>query len=370
MELFQMKRSTEYILQSSAELNWIDVLAFCTADCTNNPLGLLITCITVSLVFNFMRFLVTFFLSTATSDNKFNWTEGLTLFLTCIKFGDGTTKFLDLQQRAVIIRSSLLYVTAIFLNSTYRILNPSMTSFSAIPTTKPFKQFRILSVYIVIAAFSLYMVSILFQSDIFLTMVPVIIMCVFTSLQAATSVATYTLCIFNTCRIHPLDNVDDTLFCIRTTIKMIDFLCSVFLGCTGVWVIITEGLSWIQTPLLIFHCSDNIWRQLQFEWKTFNLRKETARKMNSLVTANMAELHNDLCPICHQSMSSAIETPCRHMYHKKCLKKWLHIKNTCPLCNGPLTTLSKEETVTEIQTAWYFPFCIQILIGPSSITPS
>ncbi|XP_061170649.1 RING finger protein 145-like [Saccostrea echinata] len=369
-----MKRSTEYIFQMSTQLNWVDVLSFHTFDCSNNPLGLFVTCMTVSLVFNFLRFIVNYFLHgwkswVTTSDNKFSGTEGLTMFLMCIKFGDGTMKYLDLQQRSFIIKSSLLYATATFLNSTYKTLDPSLMSFSTIPITKSFKHFRILTVYFIIAAFPLYIVYILYQSVCFLITIPVLIMCVSTSFQASTSVATYALYILSNCRKDSSESLDDTVYCIRTTVKMIDFLGSVFLACIGVWVIITEGLNWIQTPLLILHCFDNVWRQLQYERMYFLLRKETTKNMNSLTTVNMAELHDhdDLCPICYQSMSSAMVTPCGHFYHNMCLKKWLYIKNTCPLCNRTLIALSKEVAVMDTHTPWYFPFCIQIVIGPSSI---
>ena len=42
------------------------------------------------------------------------------------------------------------------------------------------------------------------------------------------------------------------------------------------------------------------------------------------------------CSICLTAIklpTSITETPCKHVFHKECLDKWItHSKNTCPLC--------------------------------------
>lgn len=39
-------------------------------------------------------------------------------------------------------------------------------------------------------------------------------------------------------------------------------------------------------------------------------------------------------------MKSAIITPCGHFFHAGCLKKWLYVQESCPLCHGPLKSQS------------------------------
>lgn len=34
-----------------------------------------------------------------------------------------------------------------------------------------------------------------------------------------------------------------------------------------------------------------------------------------------------------QDMKSAVITPCSHFFHAGCLKKWLYVQETCPLCH-------------------------------------
>ncbi len=35
-------------------------------------------------------------------------------------------------------------------------------------------------------------------------------------------------------------------------------------------------------------------------------------------------------------MKCAVITPCGHFFHAACLKKWLYVQETCPLCHGQL----------------------------------
>lgn len=51
-------------------------------------------------------------------------------------------------------------------------------------------------------------------------------------------------------------------------------------------------------------------------------------------------------------MNNAVITPCSHFFHAGCLKKWLYVQETCPLCHSQL----KSQTPT---TA-----------GPSQDTPA
>uniref|UniRef100_A0A6C0IY38 RING-type domain-containing protein n=1 Tax=viral metagenome TaxID=1070528 RepID=A0A6C0IY38_9ZZZZ len=41
----------------------------------------------------------------------------------------------------------------------------------------------------------------------------------------------------------------------------------------------------------------------------------------------------NLCLICYEPLLTSIKTmKCSHQFHKKCIKKWLDIKPTCPYC--------------------------------------
>lgn len=40
-------------------------------------------------------------------------------------------------------------------------------------------------------------------------------------------------------------------------------------------------------------------------------------------------------------MKSAVITPCSHFFHAGCLKKWLYVQETCPLCHCQLKNSSQ-----------------------------
>ena len=61
------------------------------------------------------------------------------------------------------------------------------------------------------------------------------------------------------------------------------------------------------------------------------------------------------CPIClckYKITDKIKELPCRHIYHKKCLKSWLERSDNCPLCKFDLKTeinKRKEELEKHIE---------------------
>ena len=67
-------------------------------------------------------------------------------------------------------------------------------------------------------------------------------------------------------------------------------------------------------------------------------RRTAVAKINSLPFATEEELtkHDDVCAICYMEMTSAKITRCRHFFHSVCLRKWLYMQDTCPLCHAVL----------------------------------
>eukprot|EP00443_Scrippsiella_acuminata_P055142 CAMPEP_0115514522 /NCGR_PEP_ID=MMETSP0271-20121206/75698_1 /TAXON_ID=71861 /ORGANISM="Scrippsiella trochoidea, Strain CCMP3099" /LENGTH=102 /DNA_ID=CAMNT_0002944973 /DNA_START=107 /DNA_END=415 /DNA_ORIENTATION=- len=47
------------------------------------------------------------------------------------------------------------------------------------------------------------------------------------------------------------------------------------------------------------------------------------------------------CCVCAEDFGPEkviVRTPCNHYYHYDCLKEWLKLSKTCPLCRGHLDT--------------------------------
>ncbi|EPS68825.1 hypothetical protein M569_05945, partial [Genlisea aurea] len=55
---------------------------------------------------------------------------------------------------------------------------------------------------------------------------------------------------------------------------------------------------------------------------------------------------NPGCAICKDSFSVGSlvkQLPCFHLYHPRCISRWLSTKNTCPLCRYQLPTDNEDD---------------------------
>lgn len=46
-------------------------------------------------------------------------------------------------------------------------------------------------------------------------------------------------------------------------------------------------------------------------------------------------VYSQIC-VSSQDMSSAVITSCGHFFHDNCLRKWLYVQETCPMCHQPV----------------------------------
>ncbi|XP_016092432.1 RING finger protein 145-like [Sinocyclocheilus grahami] len=51
--------------------------------------------------------------------------------------------------------------------------------------------------------------------------------------------------------------------------------------------------------------------------------------------------------VIYWDMTSAVITPCSHLFHAGCLKKWLYVQETCPLCHNQLKGSSQPGSSTQ-----------------------
>jgi len=48
------------------------------------------------------------------------------------------------------------------------------------------------------------------------------------------------------------------------------------------------------------------------------------------------------CAICLEDFKVCVSMPCLHAFHSKCIRDWLEISNSCPLCRFKLSTRTSE----------------------------
>ena len=94
----------------------------------------------------------------------------------------------------------------------------------------------------------------------------------------------------------------------------------------------------IRAIMMLIHAYCNIWCEARNGWKNLVKRRSAVAKINRLHDATSDEVarYADVCSICYQDMDAAKRTGCGHMFHAMCLRKWLYIQDTCPLCHAGL----------------------------------
>jgi hypothetical protein len=88
---------------------------------------------------------------------------------------------------------------------------------------------------------------------------------------------------------------------------VLEFVVALCVVAYGTWESLFGEWSWMGASVIIIHCYFNVWLRAQTGWRSFLLRQEAAKKINSLprATANQLQQHNDVCAICFQVSQSS-----------------------------------------------------------------
>ena len=324
---------------------WLSFLSTCVEECCRTKVGLMATSVVVAYAASYARILLEAFLyGSRRTGNHYTsgWIEGVAFFFISIHIGvlenHQTDTHKDVQSRLYPLKITSLLVVAIFLETTYQTLDSKIMSFSA--STKYSNHIRPLMTYIILllsSCYVVYTVCNLVGNGIPFPLVIVtdstIIQSASSLIQIVASLFVYTIFLYDIK--YSVENLDDMIFYIRSFVSILVLVGSVNVSWSGLWVVIIEGLSWIQTSCLIIYFYFKVWKRLKDGYYVFTLMKNCREKMNSLTWATNEELnnHDDVCSICYQGMSSAKITPCGHFFHQGCLQKWINDNNTCPLCS-------------------------------------
>jgi hypothetical protein len=131
------------------------------------------------------------------------------------------------------------------------------------------------------------------------------------------------------------EHFDDVIFYIRLGCDILKTLINSFTVCFGVYTIFFGSYSFHEILRLYGLCYVNIYIVIQ-RWKAILLQLgQVVQFTANLPDASKEQIEdkNDVCSICLQDMKIAKITPCNHLYHEMCLRKWLNTKTDCPLCS-------------------------------------
>uniref|UniRef100_A0A452IH91 RING finger protein 145 n=1 Tax=Gopherus agassizii TaxID=38772 RepID=A0A452IH91_9SAUR len=269
-------------------------------------------------------------------------TEGVTLLLLALQTG-----LLDLQilQRTFLLSIILFIVVTSTLQSMIEIADPIVLALGASQNRSPWKHFRSLSLclfLLVFPCFMAYKIARFFHMDFWLLIL--VSSCMLTSLQVMGTLFVYALFMIELLQDAPLEKTDEIIYYVNAVSRVLEFLVAVCVVAYGTWESIFGEWSWMGASVIIIHSYFNVWLRAQSGWKSFLLRREAAKKINSLPRATRGQLrdHNDVCAICFQEMTMAVITDCGHFFHTGCLRKWLYVQDTCPMCHQPVKPSATE----------------------------
>ncbi|ODN05482.1 Protein TRC8 [Orchesella cincta] len=139
--------------------------------------------------------------------------------------------------------------------------------------------------------------------------------------------------------LHDQLSHEDVVFYLKSAANVAEFLTGIFLFANAVFIFVFESASAIRAIGMSVHAYFNIWCEAQKGFRIYCQRKTASQKIMSLADATDDQLrsrHDDVCAVCYEEMESAKVTNCNHLFHAVCLRKWLYVQNTCPLCHEVL----------------------------------
>lgn len=317
---------------------WIVVVLASIGECCATPVSLFALCVTISYISYYILTLTKLYLQgldglAHDNDNMRGWAEGFTMLLIAVQTG-----LLELKplQRAFLMSILLFIVASSLIQSMYELTDPVLLSLSAAHNKSVLKHLRAVLLCTILWMLPLYMTySICQYFDLDFWLMIIVSSCLLTSVQVIGSLVVYLFFMYDTIRNEPWEALDDIVYYTRSTVRVLEFLVAVFVVCYGLKESFSGEWSWVNSSILIVHCYFNVWQRLQSGWKIFLLRCEAVKKIESLPMASEEQLSelNDVCAICFNEMNQAKITNCGHFYHASCLRKWLYVKDTCPMCH-------------------------------------
>ncbi|KAJ8025919.1 hypothetical protein HOLleu_33624 [Holothuria leucospilota] len=325
--------------QAVFEEKWVLLLLTTIGDCCMSPWSLIGLCFSVSYgaytLLTFCKIYLKGFYR-VNSENDFlrqGWTEGITLLLLALQTG---LLQLKTHEKVLLLSIVLFIVMSSTIQSIYELTDPVLLSLGVSNNRNILMHVKVLVMCCLLFSTPLYMSHTLiwyFQVELWLMII--ISSCVLTSVQTAASVMIYLLFMLDHRRKVPTESLDDIVYCIHALCHIAEFSIALFVLVYGGFEAMKGDYNLLGTSIIAMHSYFNVWQRGQRGWNNFLSRMQASKKVKSLPKADPEDLQ-DVCAICYEEMKSARVTPCRHFFHTICLRKWLYVQITCPMCHATI----------------------------------
>ncbi|XP_038649113.1 RING finger protein 145-like isoform X2 [Scyliorhinus canicula] len=260
-------------------------------------------------------------------------TEGVTFLLLALQ-----TDLINLHvlQRTFLISIILFIILASILQSMLEITDPIVLALGASRNRILWKHFRAVTMclfLLMFPSFMAYRIAQFFEMDFWLLII--ISSSALTSLQVTGTLFIYGLFVTEDLRREAIENLEDIIYYINSSCRVLEFLVAVCVVAYGAVESIFGEWNWMGASVIVVHSYFNVWLRARAGWNSFFLRREAAKKIDSLPRATKQQVQDyaDVCAICYQAMRTAVITVCGHYYHSSCLRRWLYVQKTCPMCH-------------------------------------
>lgn len=124
--------------------------------------------------------------------------------------------------------------------------------------------------------------------------------------QVTGTLLIYSLFMVELFRKDPIESLDEVIYWVNAVSRVLEFLVALCVVAYGTWESLFGEWSWMGASVIIIHSYFNVWLRAQSGWRSFLLRQEAAKKINSLpvATAQQLQQHSDVCAICFQVRGS------------------------------------------------------------------
>uniref|UniRef100_A0A3P9J0Q1 E3 ubiquitin-protein ligase RNF139 n=1 Tax=Oryzias latipes TaxID=8090 RepID=A0A3P9J0Q1_ORYLA len=272
--------------------------------------------------------------STEEEDKRLGFVAPVLFFILALQTGLSS---LNPEERLVrLSRNMCLLLTAI-LHFIHGMTDPVLMSLSASHVSSFRRHFPVLLVSLALFVLPVALSYTLWHNNVLNTwLFAVTAFCVELCLKVLVSLTVYGLFMADGFSNVLWEKLDDYVYYVRSSGNIIEFLFGVIMFGNGAYTMMFEAGSKIRACMMCLHAYFNIYLQAKNGWKTFINRRTAVKKINSLPELRGYQLMDieDVCAICYQEfVSSARITPCHHYFHALCLRKWLYIQDTCPMCH-------------------------------------
>lgn len=260
-------------------------------------------------------------------------TEGVTFLLLALQ-----TDLINLHvhQRTFLLSIILFIIVASILQSMLEIADPIVQALGASRSRSVWKHFRAVTMCLFLLLFPSFMackIAQFFEMDFWLLII--VSSSALTSLQVTGTLFIYGLFLAESLLREPFENLEDIIYYVNSGCRVLEFAVAVCVVAYGGLESLLGEWNWMGASVIIVHSYFNVWLRARAGWNSFLLRQEAAKKISALPRASPQQIldHSDVCAICYQVMKTAVVTFCGHYYHSSCLRRWLYVQKTCPMCH-------------------------------------